>query len=123
MTDDILLVASGDLRLSANRVCWPAQQQLEAMVTRAFAELGRRVVRAHPVEAAKGHGFLDSQARGIEIIVDIFRQISPDFTFVQTQAGRPLAGNLIKILRLQAVVARLLKHCRQIEGRGRVLQR
>jgi hypothetical protein len=65
MTRDILLVASGDLRLSANQVCWPAQQQLEAMVTRAFADLGRRVVRAHPADPVAGHGFLDSQARGI----------------------------------------------------------
>ena len=82
MTDDILLVASGDLRLSANRVCWPAQQQLEAMVTRAFAELGRRVVRAHPVEAAKGHGFLDSQARGIEV----FRTVDPERPLIVAEA-------------------------------------
>jgi L-fucose isomerase-like protein len=73
MTDDILLVASGDLRLSANRLCWPAQQQLEAMVIRAFGDLGRRVVRAHPVDPAKGHGFLDSQIGGIEVFRTIDR--------------------------------------------------
>ena len=38
MTDPpIILVASGDSRLAANRVCWPAQQALEETVTRTFA--------------------------------------------------------------------------------------
>src|SRR5262249_18674521 len=44
---DIILVASGDSRLSANRVCWPAQAALEETVTRTFAALGARIVRGH----------------------------------------------------------------------------
>ncbi len=82
MDRDILLVASGDSRLSANRVCWPAQQQLEATVARAFGDLGRRVVRAHGVDPVKGHGFLDSQARGIEA----FRSIDPAAPLVVAEA-------------------------------------
>src|SRR6202162_3120315 len=50
---DVVLVASGDSRLLANQRCWPAQEALEAHVSRAFAELGRRVVRGHPVEPVK----------------------------------------------------------------------
>ncbi|MGE5359997.1 MAG: hypothetical protein ACM3NQ_13350 [Bacteroidales bacterium] len=79
---DIHLVASGDSRLPANRVCWPAQQQLEAAVERAFASFGRRVVRAHPVDPAKGHGFLDGQAAGIEA----FRSIDPAVPLVVAEA-------------------------------------
>ena len=82
MTRDILLVASGDSRLSANRVCWPAQQQLESLVIQTFAELGSRVVRAFGVDAVKEHGFLDSQARGIEV----FRSIDPDAPLIVAEA-------------------------------------
>ena len=70
-TPDIYLVASGDSRPAANRRCWPAQEALEAKVRRAFADLGRTVVRAHDVDPGKGHGFIDGQARGIEV----FRRI------------------------------------------------
>jgi L-fucose isomerase-like protein len=75
---DIVLVASGDSRLPANQVCWPAQAALEAAVTRALAGMGRRVVRGHPVDAALGHGFIDGQARGIEV----FRGIDRDAPLV-----------------------------------------
>lgn len=79
---DIVLVASGDSRLSANQVCWPAQAALEATVTRAFAALGRRVVRGHPVDPVKGHGFIDGQARGIEI----FRSLDPKAPLIVAEA-------------------------------------
>ncbi len=79
---DVVLVASGDSRLSANRVCWPAQAALEEAVTRAFAALGRRVVRGHSVDVSKGHGFIDGQARGIEV----FRSIEPDAPLIVAEA-------------------------------------
>jgi len=82
MTHEIVLVASGDLRSSANKVCWPAQQALEATVTRAFAELGCTIVRANPVDPVKGHGFLDSQIHGIEV----FRTIDPSARLVVAEA-------------------------------------
>lgn len=78
----MILVASGDSRLSANRTCWPAQADLESLVTAVFARHGRRIVRGHPVDAAAGHGFLDSQARGI----DVFRTIDPDAQLVVAEA-------------------------------------
>lgn len=73
MSIPIVLVASGDSRLSANRVCWPAQEALESIVTNVFQDLGRGVRRAHALDPVKGHGFIDGQARGIEV----FRQIDP----------------------------------------------
>ena len=79
---DIILVASGDSRLPANRVCWPAQAALEETIVRVFSELGRRVVRGHPIDQTKGHGFIDGQARGIEI----FRQIDPAAPLVVAEA-------------------------------------
>ena len=82
MTRDICLVASGDSRLPANQVCWPAQEQLKARVAAAFADLGHRVVRGHPVDPAKKHGFLDGQAMGIEV----FRHIDPEVPLVVAEA-------------------------------------
>src|SRR3990172_11143222 len=84
MPDDrnIILVASGDSRLPANRVCWPAQAALEEAVTRCFADLGSTVTRGHAVDPGKGHGFIDGQARGIEI----FRRIDPDAPLVVAEA-------------------------------------
>ena len=67
-------VASGDLRLAANVTCWPAQQQLESDLQRALDALGWTVRRAHDVNPAKGHGFIDSQRAGIEV----FKQLPPD---------------------------------------------
>jgi hypothetical protein len=81
-TSRILLVASGDSRLSANQVCWPAQQQLEATVTATFRDLGGEVVRACAVDPVRRHGFLDSQARGIEV----FRTIDPDAPLIVAEA-------------------------------------
>jgi hypothetical protein len=34
--NQVQLIASGDLRLSANQVCWPAQEQMEATLTAAL---------------------------------------------------------------------------------------
>lgn len=78
----VILIASGDLRLSANRVCWPAQQAVEAAVTAAIRGLGREVKRGHAVDPTKGHGFIDSQKAGMEI----FRQIPSDAPLVVCEA-------------------------------------
>jgi hypothetical protein len=67
----VYLVANGDLRQSANVECWPVQAQLEANVISAIEALGCTVVRAHDVDAEKGHGFIDSQKRGFEVFRDI----------------------------------------------------
>ena len=40
--DEAILVASGDLRLSANQMCWPAQEAMEKAVIAAFAKEGSR---------------------------------------------------------------------------------
>ena len=67
----VLLVASGDLRLSANQTCWPAQQAMEKALTAAVAKLGAKVVRAHPYNAKLKHGFIASQKEGMEIFAEI----------------------------------------------------
>ncbi len=68
------LMASGDLRASANRRCWPEQAKMEATVTRALKAEGWTAVRAHPFDPSKGHGFIDSQKMGMEV----FRRLDAD---------------------------------------------
>lgn len=65
------LVASGDLRESANTAGWPTQVELERVVTDALAEHGWRVQRANPVDPGTGHGFVSSQRMGLEVFKDI----------------------------------------------------
>jgi len=78
----VLLVASGDLRLAANRLCWPAQADMEERLARAFAREGAQLVRAHPFDPVAGHGFIDSQRSGM----DIFASIDPDVPLVVAEA-------------------------------------
>src|SRR5689334_21390296 len=82
MPEPVVLIASGDLRLSANQKCWPAQQKVEAAVTNAIRSLGREVRRGHAPDPVKGHGFIDSQHRGMEV----FREIPPDAPLVVCEA-------------------------------------
>jgi len=63
----IWLMANGDLRLSANQKCWPEQARMEAILTKALKAEGWKTVRSHPYDAAKQHGFIDSQKMGMEV--------------------------------------------------------
>jgi hypothetical protein len=70
---DVVLIASGDLRETANRLGWPAQRALEANVEAAFARRGVRIRRAHPFVASRGHGFISSQRMGMDVFAGIDR--------------------------------------------------
>jgi hypothetical protein len=79
---EIVIIANGDLRLSANRVCWPAQQQTEEAVMAAMRREGCTVRRGHPFDPEKRHGFIDSQSHGIRV----FREIPEDAPLVVVEA-------------------------------------
>jgi len=78
----IQLVANGDLRHSANEVCWPAQKQMEAALAKALAHLGSKLVRAHGYNAKVKHGFISSQKEGM----DVFSRIDPDAPLIVAEA-------------------------------------
>lgn len=65
---EVILIASGDLRLAANQRCWPTQETMERQLTAAFAVEGYSIRRGHPYNAALGHGFIDSQKYGMEVL-------------------------------------------------------
>ncbi|MEM6332008.1 MAG: fucose isomerase [Planctomycetota bacterium] len=98
-----LLVANGDLRDSANAVCWEAQQQLEADATRAFADLGWTLTRAHGEQPTEfgAHGFINSQKRGREV----FAEIDPATPLVVAEAVWQYSHHLLPgLLRHQAPI-------------------
>lgn len=64
---EITLVASGDLRLSANQNCWAAQGEMETLLAAALAKQGYSIKRAHAYDAIKKHGLIDSQKMGMAV--------------------------------------------------------
>jgi hypothetical protein len=78
----VYLVASGDLRASANEKCWPEQERMEALLTAAIEREGHRVHRGNPVDKKKKHGFIDSQKMGMEV----FRKLDPDCPLIVAEA-------------------------------------
>jgi hypothetical protein len=78
----IYLVASGDLRLEANRNCEAAQADMEKRLVAAVELLGGKVRRAHSFDPVKKHGFIDSQKYGMEV----FRSIPPNAPLIVAEA-------------------------------------
>src|SRR5258708_39432168 len=91
----VYLVANGDLRLSANQKCEPAQAAMEKALVGAIQQEGFRVKRAHPFDETKGHGFIDSEKIGLRV----FRSIPQEAPLVVAEAvwqySQPLLWRLI----------------------------
>ncbi|MBV8378024.1 MAG: fucose isomerase, partial [Verrucomicrobia bacterium] len=91
----VYLVANGDLRLSANQKCEPAQAAMEKALVEAIQREGFYVKRAHSFNETKGHGFIDSQKMGLEV----FKSVPQDSPLVVAEAvwqySQHLLGGLI----------------------------
>jgi hypothetical protein len=79
---EVLLIASGDLRQSANKVCWAAQSEMERQLTDALRDEGFTLRRAHPYSEDLGHGFINNQRMGM----DVFMKIHPDAPVIVGEA-------------------------------------
>jgi hypothetical protein len=77
-----ILIASGDLRLSANQVCWAAQKDMEERVIAAFKREGMNVIRGHGYDETLKHGFIWNQRMGM----DVFKSIHPDAPLIVAEA-------------------------------------
>jgi len=93
--NEVLLVTSGDLRQSANQVCWPAQRDMEEKLTAAFAQKGYKLVRAHPYIDEVRHGFIWSQRMGM----DVFMKIHPEARLVFATAAWQYSHHVLPGLR------------------------
>lgn len=89
--NEVLLIASGDLRQSANQMCWPAQASMEAALTRAFQSEGFTLRRAHPYDARLEHGFISNQRMGM----DVFMHIHPEAPIVVAEAVWQYSNNVL----------------------------
>lgn len=78
----IALIASGDLRTSANEVCWAAQLEMEKELAKAVKGCGFKLKRAHHPKRGAKHGFIDSQKKGMEVLANI----APDMPIIIAEA-------------------------------------
>ena len=78
----VYVIANGDLRLTANLETWDKQQEVESQFGAAVEALGWKVKRAHGVNPATGHGFIDSQRHGMEV----FRNVPDDAPLAVVEA-------------------------------------
>jgi hypothetical protein len=78
----VLLVANGDLRLSANQRCWAAQHEMERQLAAAVDAAGYELLRAHPYNETAQHGFIASQKEGMQV----FAGIDPDARLIVAEA-------------------------------------
>jgi hypothetical protein len=67
----IQLIANGDLRLTANQKCWPAQAAMEEALRLAIAAEGYELIRVHPFKEHEGHGFTGSQKEGMQVFANV----------------------------------------------------
>ena len=81
-TQDIILIANGDLRTSANQKCEEAQRAMEALLITAIEKEGRSIRRGHEFDPKRGHSFIDSQKYGMEV----FRSIPKDAPLIVAEA-------------------------------------
>ena len=93
--DEVLLITSGDLRLSANQACWPAQRDMEEKLTAAFAQKGYKLIRAHAYSEQEKHGFISTQRRGM----DVFMKIHPRARLVFATAAWQYSHHVLPGLR------------------------
>ena len=88
---EVILIANGDLRLTANRNCWAAQKDMEKRLTAAIRKEGWRARRGHPYKSDERHGFIGSQKEGMEV----FKSIHPDAPLVIAEAVWQFSHHLL----------------------------
>src|SRR5688572_3676028 len=80
--NQIQLIANGDLRLSANQKCWPAQQEMENRLAGVLQAEGYELVRAHSFDPVAQHGFIASQKQGNAV----FQNVDPDAPLIVAES-------------------------------------
>jgi hypothetical protein len=93
--NEAILIANGDLRLSANQVCWPAQQAMEQTIIDAFAREGVTVKRGHQYDETLEHGFIWNQRMGM----DVFKNIPKDAPLIVAEAVWQYSHHILHGLR------------------------
>src|SRR5215831_15234986 len=91
----VYLVANGDLRLSANQKCEPAQAAMEKALIAAIQREDLTVKRGHPFDETKGHGFIDSQKMGLLVFSSIPKDAPVVVAEAVWQYSQHLLGGLI----------------------------
>ncbi len=108
----VVLVASGDLRLSANQTCWPAQQAMEIALAAAlkkeeWAKLGVNVEKDFdplyivPKDKSKIIRELKEKMKGVSIVY-----LATD----EDREGESISWHLLQLLKPKVPVKRMVFH-------------
>src|SRR5581483_10056083 len=62
------------------------------------------------------------ETSGVQVVVDMMRQVSAHFFFAAAQAWRPFSSNLPDVVGLQAMISGLLKYLGQIQVSGQLAE-
>jgi hypothetical protein len=82
ISNQVIIIANGDLRTSANQKCESAQVSMEKQIVAALEAQGCSVRRGHEFDPKKQHGFIDSQKYGMEV----FKNIPNDAPLIVAEA-------------------------------------
>ncbi len=93
--NEAILIANGDLRLSANQNCWAAQKKMEDAIVEAFAKEGITVKRGHEYDEDLKHGFIWNQRMGM----DVFKNIPRDAKLIVAEAVWQYSHHILHGLR------------------------
>lgn len=93
--NEAILIANGDLRLSANQNCWAAQSAMEQAVIAAFAREGITVKRGHDYDPVLQHGFIWNQRMGM----DVFKRIPKDAKLIVAESVWQYSHHILAGLR------------------------
>ena len=97
----LYLVASGDLRETANVAGWEEQQKMEAQLISMIESLKNaqgknyKIVRAHPYNEELGHGFISSQKMGNQVFQNIPRAATVIVAESVWQYSHHVLGSLV----------------------------
>lgn len=97
MLTDIHLVANGDLRDSANEICWEVQSQFEEKLSRVLEEkYSLKITRAHAYDKNKRHGFISSQRQGSDVFASLDENVPIIVLITAWQYSHHIANSLIQ---------------------------
>ena len=93
---EVFVIANGDLRDSANKICWEVQSAFEQKLEVALKEkFGYSVRRAHPIKEDKGHGFIGNQREGSDVMASIDPKAPVIVLMTAWQYSHHLAPSLV----------------------------
>ncbi len=94
---EVIMIANGDLRESANRNCWPVQKKFEEKLRQVLERrFGYTMVRAHDIDPNRRHGFIAGQREGCDVLASLDSKAAVIVLLTAWQYSHHLASGLAR---------------------------